>query len=356
MASGAALDFVERFTAECPRLARVATLLSAWLAASLLKYGVSRLRYGAALLLLPMSSSEGAVSGWPVALLCWAGAETCLDAQTLLQRRVQAAAAEVDARIVVGRRALCFSPHALQDAYERWLARTPFRRALDLLAGATCLLTHIKSATMPECGALRYQVYVGVWTLMTAGFVLGRDRLGPANASLLGLLTFSYVWALHVGMLAAGDRCYGAICSATYAGSMAEACGTACSLFFCLWLLCPVSQSLEKFKALSGWAGYSAASYMHILYRDGALSPEVDVDGRALLLLLCSMSIAVLVSYLSGTWLCALNMRQFLRGLRSAAEHQGGAASGGAAASASGAAAAAGFAAAPARSASNDRS
>mmetsp|Transcript_36969 Transcript_36969/g.93348 ORF Transcript_36969/g.93348 Transcript_36969/m.93348 type:complete len:329 (-) Transcript_36969:371-1357(-) len=313
------VNCVEILAAECPGLLRVVTLLAGWLL-------VARCRLlpgGARLpdLPLPASASEGGVSGWPVVLLCWVGTEVCHDLHGMLRRRVQLAAAEVDRRISVAPGGLYFSQPRVREAYECWEAATPLRRTLHVLAAVMCAVAHIKLATLPECRSLRYQGVPGVRSALVVGTLLGGGRVSSASRSLLGLAAFTYSWASHVSLLAAGDSCYIAICREAYTKSTAAACAMTCVMFLCFWVMCPVSDCHRGFKAASGWVGGVATGYLHMLHRHGALQPAVDEDGRALLSLLRSVLVAALVMYHLASQLSAANMHQFLQFMQSWPRH-----------------------------------
>lgn len=317
MPSGLIADWMALWAAECPGLLRVVTLLAGWSLVSICHV----LPQGTGLPDLPLSFSAGAASGWPVVLLCWVGAEVCLDLHGMLVRSVQATAAEVDPRIVVGPNGLYFSQRVVSEAYERWKETTELRRELRVVVTFLCATFHIKFALSPECGSGRYQALIAVHTVLVLAAVLGTQRLSSATRSLLGLLAISYSWILNVSLTAEGDPCWCSVYHSVFTRSTASACAMSW-VYFCLaWVMCPVSWCHEKFKAVSSWAGCAATAYLKMLHRDGALRPEMDEDGRALLYLLMSMSVVTLLCYHIGARLSAANMRQYLQLLRSGVPH-----------------------------------
>lgn len=112
--------------------------------------------------------------------------------------------------------------------------------------------------------------------------------------------------------MAAGDRCLGSYGEGLSRKGTAAACFTSILVYVITWLVCPVSRSHERFKAASGWVGCAATSYLKLLYRDGALHPEVDEDGRALFFVLLSVSASALVCFHLKAQFDAAHMRRYL--------------------------------------------
>lgn len=305
--------------AERPRLALALALIASGLgdvvAAHLLRFE------GGTLARLPLSLSAGAVTGWSVALLCLVGTAACLDTRGILLRRVKSVAAEVDARIAVSPNEFGFwsKSSRLNAAYEHWAAKTSLRRSLNVLVCVLLALGHMKMLKMPQCWSLRIRAARWAITLLALGATLSKGRRVGSTAScrsLLGLASFNLYWASHIGFLAVGDRCIGSFAHAMFSTSTASACAMSCLMLCVNWLICRVSPPYEKYKAVSGWAGCAASSYLHMLYQDSALRPAVDEDRRALLCMLLSVSAMTLVLFSVGTRLTAARFWQFLQLLR----------------------------------------
>lgn len=245
------------------------------------------------------------------------GFALCIHSYDLSKNRVQQVARNGNIRGNRGysqeiQRNFCFVSVELQELFELWWRRALFWRALDWGAVLHMTVFTVKIAGKAECGAVPHAVLpLGVTSLMLVRVLL-REKLSSGTYSLLSLLASALIWITDCGFLLAGDRCFGALGKDPFAGPVPAQVLFACTILTITNLITPVSQPYVPLKFGIGFVGSISSSYLHVLYRDGALHREVDPEGWNIYWLCVGIATCSLATFHVNTRLVEAGMLRFL--------------------------------------------